>query len=366
MGGLSDLGARVGLATASAPLPEATAGLALERLVDLSSETRKSSGTTLSWIEERFRSYWGIPRERIGALAVAADDFRADVVVVSGLDVLPMLGGVRKGVRVWYAGDEWTWHHLSQVRGLDQRSRENLRDAFIKGIYERAFKARVDRAWVVSDVDGRSLRRVAGVRAIDTLPNGVDTDSYQPVEAPQDPDSAIFWGRLDFGPNIQALEWFLGEVWPLIHADRPAARFTIVGFRPEAAVRRLVDAPGVVLEPNVPDIRPLVARHAIVALPFVSGGGIKNKLLEAASMGKAIVATSRTLLGLKGIAPIRIASAPQDWARAMTGLWDDEAMRRTLGAQARQWVTTEHTWAAAAERALAGLEQSLAASGARG
>ena len=36
---------------------------------------------------------------------------------------------------------------------------------------------------------------------------------------------------------------------------------------------------------NLPDLRAEVQRREIVVLPFVSGGGIKNKLLEAAAMG---------------------------------------------------------------------------------
>ena len=41
---------------------------------------------------------------------------------------------------------------------------------------------------------------------------------------------------------------------------------------------------GIDLVPDLPDLRDEIARHAAVVLPFVSGGGIKNKLLEAASM----------------------------------------------------------------------------------
>ena len=41
------------------------------------------------------------------------------------------------------------------------------------------------------------------------------------------------------------------------------------------------------LHPDLPDIRSEVARRQVVVLPFVSGGGIKNKFLEAAAMGKA-------------------------------------------------------------------------------
>ena len=73
----------------------------------------------LSKVQEKFRGYWGVDPPRIRWVAAAAADFRADAVVVSGLNVLPYLGALPADTKkVWYAADEWVWHHLSQVRPL--------------------------------------------------------------------------------------------------------------------------------------------------------------------------------------------------------------------------------------------------------
>ena len=72
----------------------------------------------MTGMQERFRSYWGIEPARIRAVADAARACDADAVVVVGLNVLPYLAGVQGPLRVWYAADEWAWHHLSQVRVL--------------------------------------------------------------------------------------------------------------------------------------------------------------------------------------------------------------------------------------------------------
>lgn len=360
MRSMAELGVRVSLATVKPPPPEALAGASIERILTLDAHTNGTAGDLgLRSFEERFRSYWGIPSSRIRAFGQFSREIAADAVVVSGLDVLPMLGGINGAVRIWYAGDEWVWHHLSQVRASERESWGNLRDAVVKGLYERAYRHRIDRAWTVSAPDRRALRFVAGVRHVDTIANGVATDHYRPTDAVQEANSAVFWGRLDFGPNIQALQWFVREVWPSIRAVRPTAQFTIVGFHPTPPIEALCRVDGVRLKPDVPDIRPEVARAAVVVLPFVSGGGIKNKLLEAAAMGKAIVATPRALLGLKGDAPIRIARNPSEWAAAITTLWDDAASRTDLGQRARTWVNERHTWNEAARVALSGIEQSM-------
>ena len=269
----------------------------------------------------------------------------------------PFSGAVRNATRVWYAADEWFVHHMSQVGFTDRSTWGDARDAVIKGAYERAYRSKIDRAWVVSDLDRAAMRWVAGVRHVDVLPNGVDAERYQPIVATATPMSAVFWGRLDFGPNIQALQWFCRQVWPAARQRHSGAAFTIIGFNPGEEVRTLAKTPGVSLQPNLPDVRESVARHQIVVLPFVSGGGIKNKLLEAAAMGMPIVCTRKSAQGLNGTPPLEMAASPTEWVAAMSDLWTDPARARQLGHRARAWVVAEHSWEQVARTALDRLER---------
>src|SRR5262249_47658299 len=157
------------------------------------------------------------------------------------------------------------------------------------------------------------------------IPNGVDGEHYRPVEAPPLERSCTFWGRLDFGPNIQALEWFCGRVWPLVRGRVPDARFTVYGFNPGPAVRAPARRAGVELVPDLAGRRGEAARHQAVVLPFVSGGGIKNKLLEAASMGKALVCTPHACGGLRLAhdPPLLLARTPAQWVTHLRSVWQN-------------------------------------------
>jgi glycosyltransferase involved in cell wall biosynthesis len=360
---LAQLGHEVSLLTAEEPAPEALAGLSLahRRTLDDLPE-RRAMKLGLSRLQERFRSYWGIDLDRIQAVRSASDDCQADAVVVVGLGVLPYLGAIEGPQRIWYAGDEWVWHHLSQVRIMAPRSWTNARDAAIKGLYEWAYASRLDRVWVVSEGDHRAMRRIVGTDKVDIVTNGVDGDHFQPVGGPEREQSCVFWGRLDFGPNIQALEWFCGRVWPSLLKKSPEARFTIYGFNATERVRGLVTSPGIELIPDLPDLRGEIGRHQVVVLPFVSGGGIKNKLLEAASMGKAIVCSPHAGNGVGAAdqAPLVQARTAGQWVRALLSLWSDPERRRQLGEDARRWVVEHHTWEAAARAAIEGLERTSA------
>jgi glycosyltransferase involved in cell wall biosynthesis len=203
------------------------------------------------------------------------------------------------------------------------------------------------------------MRRVTGLKAVDVVPNGVDCDAYAPRPADPAPRSAVFWGRLSFAPNARAIRWFCTRVWPLVRAHAPDAQFTILGSDPPEDVARRAGRDGITLLADLPDLRDSIARHEVVVMPFISGGGIKNKVLEAAAMAKPIVATPKALLGLRTPPPVVIARSPTDFAAAVLSLWTDAVRRQQLGRDARDWVRTTHTWAAAARDAVRGLEASL-------
>jgi polysaccharide biosynthesis protein PslH len=315
----------------------------------------------LSKSQEKFRNYWGRDADRVRWVAAASEAFQADVVVVSGLNVLPYLGALPDGIqKVWYAADEWVWHHLSQVRLFQKSSWSEIKPAIVKGIYQRAYRKLLDRVWVVSKADARAFRWFAGVQNTDIMPNGVDANHYTPGNEERFPNSCVFWGRLDFGPNIQAIQWFLQKVWPKVREVTPEAKFQIYGFQPGPEIRSLAGKEGVELGIDLPDIRKAVRSHEVVVLPFVSGGGIKNKLLEAAALGMPTLCSKRVITGLNGHPPMPIANSPNEWVTQLTRLWREREQREKLGREARLWVTEHHTWQAAAKIAVAGLRTSAA------
>jgi len=351
------LGHEIGLVTKSPPAPDAIAGLPLAFTACLDG---RSSGerVTLTGLQERFRSYWGVDPAALAALRQDVRAYRPDAVVIVGLDALPFLGSVDGPVRIWYAADEWVWHHLSLVQPLVPGTYSHVRAAAIKGVYERAYAPLIDRAWVVSETERRAMRWLAGVAEVDVFPNGVDATHFSPLpDIRPEPRTAVFWGRLDFEPNIQGLEWFCRRVWPSVRAAVPDARLTIIGFRPMAEVQALARLDGVELLADVPDLRADVQRRGVAVLPFVSGGGIKNKLLEAAAMAVPVVCTPRALSGLRSPSRDGLISASdaREWVEALTRLWSSSGERDRAGAAARAWVVEHHSWEAGARAAMAGL-----------
>lgn len=363
MQAMARMGHAVALATV-APVPnEAVAGGGFEtgycfRDGTLPIPSAAEMPNRLSKLQDKFRSYWGVDPERLRWVAAAAADFRADVVVASGLTVMPYLGSLPASTqKVWYAADEWVWHHLSLVRPFRRSTWSEIKPAIVKGIYERAYRSLLDRVWVVSPADAKAFRWFTGIRNVDVLPNGVDSELFAPGHEEQFPNSCVFWGRLDFGPNIQAVEWFTKNVWPKVRTAVPGAKLQLYGFLPTPAVRALAGQNGIALDADLPDIRSAIRTHQVVVFPFVSGGGIKNKVLEAAALGMPMLMSAQGLNGLNGQPPMPVLKRASEWVDRLIGLWRDRTKREQLGREARAWVTEHHTWAAAARVAMAGLAE---------
>lgn len=192
--------------------------------------------------------------------------------------------------------------------------------------------------------------------------NGVDTTFFDPNAAYENPygDGPVyaFTGAMDYWPNIDAVQWFADEIFPLVRAARPDARFAIVGSNPTDQVKALGRRDGILVTGRVPDIRPYVAHAEAVVVPLRIARGIQNKVLEAMAMGRFIVAAGPALQGVESEARahLRVADEAAEFARHL--IETDAATRAALGRGAAEYVRRAYGWEAnlaVVDQALAGL-----------
>jgi polysaccharide biosynthesis protein PslH len=196
------------------------------------------------------------------------------------------------------------------------------------------------------------------------FPNGVDADYFQPADAPYDPETIVFVGRMDYYPNQEAMMQFCRSVWPLLRARRPALKLMIVGADPSRAVRDLGRLSGVSVTGSVPDVRPHVHRAAATVAPLNIARGTQNKILEAMAMGVPTVCSAAAAGGIDAEPGEHVltAAAPQEYADALSRLIEDPGERRRLAGAGRARVLSHHSWERSM-RTLDGLiEQCLASS----
>lgn len=207
--------------------------------------------------------------------------------------------------------------------------------------------------WVVlnSPVDEDVLKRVCPGLKTRTIPNGVDMEFFSPDETKVDADKVVFTGVMGYSPNEGAAVHFAREILPLVREQRPGTQFWIVGSDPPESVRALASTPGVHVTGQVEDVRPHVRSAAVFVCPLRVGSGVKNKLLAAMAMEKAIVATPLSIEGLDVVdgRELALADAPADFAEKVVRLLEDEDEAARLGANGLACVRRQYSWNAMGE-----------------
>ena len=232
--------------------------------------------------------------------------------------------------------------------GLLRKAYLRYQCAKLKAFEARAV-AKADHVVAVSELDAEHLRRMAVGAQITSVPNGVDTDFFKnPTTAPATSD-LVFVGGLTWFPNLDAIRYFTSEILPLLQAQLPDVRLTVIGKNPDASISHEMAAFAQVhLAGLVEDIRPYVANAAAYIVPLRIGGGTRLKILDALSMSKAIVSTS---IGCEGLdvedgKNIVVADSPADFAAAILKVLRDRELAERLGREGRMLVEQRYDWSA--------------------
>jgi len=225
----------------------------------------------------------------------------------------------------------------------------------------------VQQSIVVSEVDRAELERIAPGLSISVVPNGVDLEWFA-GRGVADPHTMAFVGAMDWLPNVDAVQFFVREVFPRIRARVPRAQFWAVGRHPSPSLIRACAVDGVHLTGTVDDVRPYVARAQLVVVPLRIGGGTRLKILEAWAMRKAVLSTAIGAEGLPATdgAGIELADTPEDLAARAVAVMSDPERALRVGARGRRIVEEHFSWPRVADCLLGAYETTLATARARG
>ena len=225
---------------------------------------------------------------------------------------------------------------------------------------------RFHRVIAVSDADRDAMSAMIDPARISVVPTGVDLSQFRyDPENKSEEGLVVFTGSMDWKPNIDGVECFCNEIWPLILARVPRARFRIVGRDPDSRVRNLA-SDSVEVTGSVPSVVDHVRKAAVFVVPLRIGGGTRIKIYEAMAMGKAAVST---IIGAEGLDvqdghDIVIADQPARFADAVCTLLLDREERRRLGKSAAA-TAAKYDWSVITKRFVEALQLTIqSASGA--
>ena len=210
--------------------------------------------------------------------------------------------------------------------------------------YEESIVRKFQHVIAVSAHDRELMSRWVEPGCITVVPTGVDLKNFRSGEEPSGGNLVVFVGAMDWEPNVDAVEYFCGEIWPAIKKDIPSARFRIVGRNPGRRVQKLA-SDSIEVTGSVPSVQRHLQNASVVVVPLRIGGGTRLKIYEAMAMGRAVVSTS---VGAEGLdvhdgQDIALADQADAFAQAVKTLLQDAALRRKLEVAAVQ-LAHQYDW----------------------
>ncbi len=249
-----------------------------------------------------------------------------------------------------------------QAKGIPARLRKRL--TYRKNTtYWRERWKRYAAITAVSEEEARAVRQVVGgvYPSVVVIPNGVSIGDYTPRQPSAIvPGRLLYTGALTYGPNREAVRWFVRDILPLIAEQVPEAHLIVTGRHNPSEVTDLHQNPRVHLTGFLPDLRPTLAEAAICVVPLLSGGGTRLKIIEAWAAGVPVVSTTIGAAGLGATEwnTILLANSAHDFAGKVVSLLTDPATANTLATNARTYAESRFDWSMIGDR-LSGLLASV-------
>ncbi len=176
---------------------------------------------------------------------------------------------------------------------------------------------------VVSTVEKEILLKEEPSLKIEILSN--IHEIYPPERSFSERKDIMFLGGFEHLPNIDAVNYFVKDILPLIRNEIKDVKFYVVGSNPPEEIRRF-NSNGTIVTGYVKDLKPYFEKCRVFVAPLRYGAGVKGKIGEAMAHGLPVVTTSIGAEGmmLKDGANILIADAPLQLAKKIIMLHKEQ------------------------------------------
>jgi glycosyltransferase involved in cell wall biosynthesis len=204
----------------------------------------------------------------------------------------------------------------------------------------------VDVAFAITEEDQK--------RALELHPNlnvkvstaGVDANDWMPDDSIIRNDNELILATYyPWRHNVDGLKWFIENILTEIYKINPNIRLTLLG---KGAPEWLKDyeSIGVNLIGYVDRVQSYHNRASIYISPLFVGGGIRIKILEAMAMKLPVISTYIGAEGIRATADNGLIRTDDknEWINTIIELTGNRTKLNTLGNEARNFVTKNHSW----------------------
>lgn len=302
--------------------------------------------STKSYHVERF-----INKDLEVAITKILSENRFDIIQLETLFVTPYLELIRK---LSEAPVFLRAHNVEFIiwERICQREKNLLKKCYLRHLsrtlkkYELETLQKVDGIIAITAVDATYYNNFLPIDRIIPIPFGIKLDNITAAKnlPLADPSNNIFHlGSMNWLPNLEGMEWFLKEVWPIVKEKNPGITLHLAGREMPDWLDHTGD-PDIIIDGEVDDAIAYMRRHRIMIVPLFSGSGIRIKIIEGMMAGCVIITTA---IGAEGIdythgRNIFICSSKQDFALTITKILRDNSLVERVGKEASEFIIQNH------------------------
>jgi glycosyltransferase involved in cell wall biosynthesis len=292
-------------------------------------------------------------------LAIHLEDFGRVPLLVDLIDSLSLSFSLRADIDRWWMR-------------LPLRLEARLLALWERRLVERAAKVVVvcerDRQAITNRLPPNLAAKISVVRLAvrERRVEPSDTDELMRILREAETPVLAMTGNLGYFANVDAITWWLANVWPVLRKVRPGVSVVVAGDRPARAVRRAVAEAGerVRLIESPKDLRFILRQATLALAPMRCGAGVPIKVLEAWTCGVPVVAFPWAVAGTSGRQgeDFRVVGQhPVEWVSAISELLDDPAQRERLAESGRRRLISDYSREIVRDQLLAVVESLEAA-----
>ncbi len=154
----------------------------------------------------------------------------------------------------------------------------------------------------------------------------------------------IFFGKMDYQPNIDAVIWFVENILTAIDKN---LIFCIVGAYPPVFLKKLEKKyKNVRVTGFVDDPYEIIKSSVCVVSPMQTGGGIQNKILESMALGAINIVSTLAAkpIGATNNVHFIVEDNPQQIAKIINDIYIHSEQYEEIKVASKDYISANFTW----------------------
>jgi glycosyltransferase involved in cell wall biosynthesis len=271
-----------------------------------------------------------------------------DIIQMESLFVTPYISAIRKHskAKVVYRAHNIEfkiWERM--LEGMKAGIKKRYLNIQIKRLrkYEMNIINHLDAIVSITPEDKKDFQEMGCNVPIHITPIGINLDEFSLAEHHNLYPVLFHLGSMNWLPNLEAVDWFLSNVWSDVHKKYPALKLYLGGRgMPERILKS--NTPGLYIFDAVQDAKKWMNEKDIMIVPLLSGSGMRVKIIEGMALGKTIISTT---IGAEGISysslkNILIADTSEDFISMIDLCIKDYDLCKSIGNNSKELVMRNH------------------------